>query len=84
MSTKMLSNKERINLPHQEMSLCPAEERVTNFDEVPMGYTMEEAIAEATRCLQCRKPACVEACPVGIAIPDFINLIEQKRGDLRN
>lgn len=76
MSTKMLSNKERINLPHQEMLLCPAEERITNFDEVPMGYSLEQAIAEATRCLQCRKPACVEACPVGIDIPGFINLIE--------
>jgi glutamate synthase (NADPH/NADH) small chain len=74
---KILSNKERINLPHQKMMLCPAEERVTNFDEVPIGYSIDQAIAEATRCLQCKKPACVEACPVGIDIPAFIHLIEQ-------
>ena len=61
--------------------MCPAEERVLNFDEVPMGYTIEQAIAEATRCLQCKKPACVEACPVGIDIPGFIHLIEQGQPD---
>ena len=77
MRSNTLSNKERIQLPHQEMPLCPAEERVTNFDEVPIGYNLDQAIAEATRCLQCKKPHCVEACPVGIDIPGFINLIEQ-------
>ena len=72
-----LSNKERIQLPHQEMPLCAPELRVTNFEEVPIGYDTEQAIAEATRCLQCKKPHCVEACPVGIDIPGFIHLIEQ-------
>ncbi len=72
-----LSNKERIQLPHQEMPLRPAETRIKNFDEVPMGYSSEQAHLEAMRCLQCKKPACVGACPVGIDIPGFIKLIEQ-------
>ncbi|WP_418992600.1 NADPH-dependent glutamate synthase [Alistipes sp.] len=46
--------------------------RATNFEEVSYGYSLEEATAEASRCLQCRNPRCVGACPVGIRIPDFI------------
>ncbi len=76
-SLRALSNKERINLPHQEMPLRSPENRVTNFEEVPLGYTDEQAREEAMRCLQCRKPACVGACPVGIDIPAFIKLIEK-------
>jgi len=51
--------------------------RRRNFDEVPEGYTVELAQAEAARCLQCRKPGCVAGCPVGIDIPGFIRLISQ-------
>lgn len=72
-----LSNKERMGLPHQEMPLHDAEARVKTFDEVPIGYSEEMARAEAMRCLQCKKPACIGACPVGINIPAFIKLIEQ-------
>ena len=72
-----LSNKERMNLPAMEMPLRDAWERVQCFDEVPLGYTEDQAYAEAMRCLQCKKPHCVEACPVGIDIPAFIKLIEQ-------
>jgi len=75
-----LSNKERIHLPHQEMKLRPAEERVKNFDEVPIGYSDEQAHDEAMRCLQCKKPLCISACPVGIDIPTFVDLIE--KGDI--
>ena len=74
----LLSNKERIKLPYMVMPLCPAELRITNFEEVPMGYSPEQAFQEAMRCLQCKKPPCVGACPVGIDIPGFIKLIEQK------
>ncbi len=56
-----------------------ADVRRRNFDEVPLGYTPEMAREEASRCLQCRKPACVEGCPVGVDIPGFIHLI--KEGD---
>lgn len=74
---KPLSNRERTKLPHQEMPLCPAESRVLNFDEVPSGYSNDQALSEALRCLHCKKPACIGACPVGIDIPAFIRLIEQ-------
>lgn len=46
--------------------------RATNFEEVCFGYIREEALLEASRCLHCRNPRCVEACPVGISIPDFV------------
>ena len=46
--------------------------RATNFEEVCFGYNREEALLEASRCLHCRNPRCVEACPVGISIPDFV------------
>jgi len=59
------------------MPLSPPEIRVTNFDEVPIGYSDEQAHLEAMRCLQCGKPKCVGACPVGVNIPGFIKLIEE-------
>ncbi|OPJ61526.1 NADPH-dependent glutamate synthase [Clostridium oryzae] len=46
--------------------------RATNFGEVCLGYTEEEAIQEASRCLNCKKPMCVTKCPVTISIPAFI------------
>ncbi|MCH5306345.1 MAG: NADPH-dependent glutamate synthase [Rikenella sp.] len=49
--------------------------RATNFEEVCCGYDREEAALEATRCLGCKKPRCVEACPVSVKIPDFIRCI---------
>ena len=54
--------------------------RATNFDEVCYGYNLEEASEEASRCLHCRNPRCVAACPVGVKIPDFIALVAS--GDL--
>ena len=53
--------------------------RIHNFDEVPFGYTEEEAVAEAERCLQCPNPTCVSGCPVQIDIPRFINHIKNRR-----
>jgi glutamate synthase (NADPH/NADH) small chain len=53
----------------------PPEERVRNFLEVPFGYSEELAVAEADRCLMCKKPKCVDGCPVGIDIPLFIRHI---------
>ncbi len=50
----------------------PPRTRVANFEEVALGYTHEMALAEASRCLRCKKPACVSGCPVGIDIPGFI------------
>ncbi|NLB21191.1 MAG: NADPH-dependent glutamate synthase, partial [Clostridium sp.] len=56
-------------------------ERIHNFDEVSYGYTLEEAIMEADRCIQCKNPRCVPGCPVRIDIPKFIR--ELRDGDIR-
>ncbi|MCM1320341.1 MAG: NADPH-dependent glutamate synthase [Muribaculaceae bacterium] len=52
-------------------------ERATNFEEVCYGYNSEEAALEAARCLNCPKPRCVAACPVGLNIPGFIHALNQ-------
>src|SRR5512133_2173607 len=49
--------------------------RAKNFEEVPFGYSEEEAIQEAKRCLKCKKPLCVDGCPVNVKIPEFVGLI---------
>jgi len=49
--------------------------RATNFNEVCLGYNLEEAQAEASRCIQCKNPKCVTGCPVSIDIPGFIKEI---------
>ena len=51
--------------------------RATNFEEVCLGYNQEEAMEEAQRCLACKKPKCVEGCPVSINIPGFIEQIKE-------
>jgi glutamate synthase (NADPH) small chain len=55
----------------------PPEVRIHNFDEVPLGYTAAEAQAEASRCLGCKKPKCVEGCPVRVDIPGFVGRIAE-------
>ena len=55
--------------------------RATNFEEVCLGYSLEEATLEATRCLNCKNPRCVAACPVGIQIPNFISAL--MNGDIK-
>ena len=67
-------------IARHEMPCQSAEERIKNFDEVALGYTLEMAQAEATRCLQCKKPLCRQGCPVEIDIPAFI--AEVAKGDL--
>jgi glutamate synthase (NADPH/NADH) small chain len=56
-------------------------ERSSNFNEVALGYTEEQTVAEAERCLQCGEPSCVKGCPVEVDIPAFINLIRERRFD---
>ncbi len=63
-------------VPVRKLSL---EERKATFKEVVLGYTAEEAIAEARRCLQCKNPPCVQACPLHIDIPGFIRLVAEGR-----
>ena len=57
----------------------PPEERIHNFAEVPFGYSEEEAIREAERCLQCKTAPCIEGCPVGIDIPRFIVQVKHRQ-----
>jgi glutamate synthase (NADPH/NADH) small chain len=65
------------NIPRQHMPEQAPEDRVSNFDEVPYGYTEELAMLEAMRCLLCKNPKCIAACPVNINIPGFVQLIQQ-------
>lgn len=74
---KELTAKERMAIPRQDMPEQKPEERVKNFNEVPLGFTEELAIKEAQRCIQCKKPVCIDGCPVNIKIPEFLKLIEQ-------
>ncbi|KZL93374.1 NADPH-dependent glutamate synthase [Clostridium magnum] len=74
METTVTNRMKRIAIKEQE-----PEVRATNFDEVCLGYTEEEAMAEASRCLNCKNPKCVGDCPVAINIPDFIGKV--KEGD---
>jgi len=52
--------------------------RATNFEEVCLGYNEEEAVKEASRCLNCKKPMCVTKCPVSIGIPEFIKQVKNR------
>lgn len=60
-----------------KMRVQPPEERVKNFNEVEVGFSKEEALKEANRCLQCVNPRCVQGCPVNIMIPQFIKAIKE-------
>ncbi len=64
---------ERQKMPEQDPKV-----RVSNFNEVTLGFTEEQAVKEAERCLQCKKPKCVEGCPVEVKIPEFIAHIVNK------
>ena len=59
-----------------------AKERATNFEEVCLGYNLEEAQAEASRCINCKNAQCVKGCPVAIDIPGFIQQV--KEGNIEN
>ncbi len=75
-----LKPKDRMRIPRQVMPLQHPSERVFNFDEVAKGLTLELAMMEAQRCLQCKKSPCVSGCPVEVMIPQFI--LALREGDL--
>ncbi|MGB9662988.1 MAG: NADPH-dependent glutamate synthase [Moorellaceae bacterium] len=68
-----------VSLEKTPMPSQPPAERIRNFQEVALGYTREQALQEAQRCLQCKKAPCRQGCPVEVDIPAFIGLI--KEGD---
>ncbi len=65
-------NKDKHKTPMREQ---PPEQRIYNFEEVPLGYTPEEAQREASRCVQCKNQPCVAGCPVGVPIPEVMKLV---------
>jgi len=65
----------------QQMPEQKPEERIGNFDEVALGYTEQQAVIEAGRCLECKNPQCVAGCPVNIDIPGFVSRIKNKDFD---
>jgi len=67
----------KVKVPRAKMPEQDPDLRRRNFDEVPLGLTPEMAILEASRCLQCKKPLCIEGCPVSVKIPEFIKLIAE-------
>ncbi|MGB9851579.1 MAG: NADPH-dependent glutamate synthase [Candidatus Kapaibacteriota bacterium] len=72
-----LSNKDRMKIPRHHMPEQPPEIRIRNFNEVNLGYTIELAREEAERCIRCKKPVCIEGCPVAVKIPDFIKMVAE-------
>ncbi len=77
-SPNPLAKKERMKVPRQSMTEQAPEERIQNFNEVPFGFTEEQALAEAQRCLECPKAPCIKGCPVEVDITGFIRLILEK------
>jgi glutamate synthase (NADPH/NADH) small chain len=77
---KDMPKHERMKLPRQEMPVQDPQARRANYDEVALGYSEDTALLESLRCLQCKRPKCVEGCPVGVDIPAFI--VRLKEGDM--
>lgn len=73
-----MAKPEKNQIPMREQT---PERRIKNFDEVPFGYSPEEAMREAARCIRCKNAPCVKGCPVEIDIPGFIKAIQE--GDFR-
>jgi len=64
-------------IPRQKMPQQDAKNRIRNFNEVPLGYDEKTAMLEAARCLQCKRPTCIDGCPVNINIPGFIKALKE-------
>ena len=77
-SVNPLKPSARMKIPRQEPIEQAAAERMTNFLEVSFGFDEQRSVVEATRCLECKEPLCIDGCPVGIDIPGFIGLVIKK------
>jgi glutamate synthase (NADPH/NADH) small chain len=77
---KAMPKHERMKLPRQGMPVQDAQVRARNFEEVATGFPEDPALLEALRCLQCKRPKCVEGCPVEVDIPAFIECVVE--GDM--
>lgn len=72
-----LTNKDRMAIKRHRMTEQDPNERRHNFKEVNLGYQIEIAMEEAERCLRCKKPVCMEGCPVSVKIPDFVKMVAE-------
>jgi glutamate synthase (NADPH/NADH) small chain len=75
-----MPEKSKLNLNRVPILKQVPEVRRRNFGEVALGYTDEQALEEATRCIACKKPGCKEGCPVNVSIPEFIGAVRE--GDM--
>ncbi len=69
-----MAAKGRTEMPVQDPKV-----RASNFSQVALGYTEEMALDEASRCLNCKKPFCMQGCPVSVNIPGFIKLVKEQK-----
>jgi len=67
----------KIDLNRQEMPRQEPKVRAKNFNEVALGYSQEQSVTEANRCIQCPKKPCIEGCPVNVDIPEFIKALRE-------
>ncbi|RPI38337.1 MAG: NADPH-dependent glutamate synthase [Nitrospiraceae bacterium] len=72
-----LKPADRMKIKRHEMPHQDRVKRRGNFEEVALGYTLDTAKAEAERCLQCKDPKCIQGCPVGVLIPQFIKALRE-------
>ncbi|HWI51394.1 MAG TPA: NADPH-dependent glutamate synthase [Symbiobacteriaceae bacterium] len=71
----------KVRIDRHAMPLLDAAIRVTRFDEVALGYTLEMAVEEAQRCLKCKNPTCEIGCPVSVPVKDFVALLAEGKVD---
>ncbi len=74
-----MKTQERMAIARQMPEELPAAERITNFNEIVAGYSLDTAILEANRCLQCKKPGCRDGCPIHNDIPGFLALLRENK-----
>lgn len=75
------SRRERMQMPRTPMPERNGRTRAADFGEVNLGFTEQLAVLEASRCLQCARPVCIDGCPVGVRINDFIEAVADRRFD---
>lgn len=79
LASDKLSTQERLQIDRQKMPEQDSKERVGTFSEVNLGFSEQLAVCEASRRLQCKDPPCVRACPLGVNVPRFLDLLAQGR-----
>lgn len=78
MAAGSLTAKDRMAIEQQKMPTLPPKARARQMKEVAIGYTLEAAVVEANRCLQCKTSPCVAGCPVNVRIKDFIAEVQNE------